>query len=72
MKVKTAVLLMLSATMLVVGVGGFLHLRDQVHTYDQRFADCMEVKKSYHWPNYYYPTPAYAAMMDDCDRQASQ
>lgn len=67
-----AVLAVIFTVVTAAFVWAMIDLGDSIDTYDQRFTDCMEIKKSYIWPHRYFTEPEYQAWMDDCDQQASQ
>jgi len=66
-------LALVSALALVVVGYGFITLRASVHTYEQRYTDCMEVQKSWA-PNRLIPFPSreYEQAKTLCERQANQ
>lgn len=57
---------------LAIGAWQMIRLQRSVHTYEQTYVDCMEIKKSY-TPGYQipYPSQAYTDATEDCHRQAS-
>lgn len=63
-----------AAAVLAATGWGYLAVADDIHTYDQRFADCVEVHKALIPMPYRYDFRAeeHQAMMADCDRQASR
>jgi len=65
------ILLIVLLPVLIAGVVGFIHLQANINSYDQKYTDCMEVKKSW-LPGYHfnYPSPEYTAATEDCERQA--
>ena len=61
--------------LVLLGVGlcwGFLHLRAEVNTYDQRYSDCMEIWKSWQpRQQLSYPSQQYDAASKQCSQQAA-
>lgn len=52
---------------------GYVAVADDIHTYDQRFSDCVEVHKALIPMPYRYDfrSEDHQAMMADCERQAN-
>jgi hypothetical protein len=68
-RAKIAVAVMVLAGVALLG-WGFVRLQLNVNSYDQRVADCVEVRKSWLPPSQrYFTDENYQQMFRDCEKQ---
>ena len=69
---RTALACAAAVTVLIAGLA-WLHLSADVHSYEQKYTNCMEIAKS--WlpgQRLYYPSKAYDDISHACERQANE